>query len=119
MPEVDSSNGRDMPIESMYNLGLIDFQDALVGSPAYDFCSLIDDVRAPLDKLEKEIAISKYLIKSKALLNNNAHQPLHNFETQVSYFSIQRNLKILGIFCRLKYRDKKSNYTCRSNCQSR
>ena len=111
MPLKDTLNKKEMPNTSeAYKLGLIDFQDALVGSPAYDFCSLIEDVRAPLDKLEKEIMISKYLVKSKALLNNNAHQPLHNFETQVSYFSIQRNLKILGIFCRLKYRDKKSNY---------
>ena len=48
MPGVDSSNGRDMPISSMNELGLIDFQDALVGSPAYDFSSFIDDVRSPI-----------------------------------------------------------------------
>ena len=33
-----------------------------------------------------------------------------NFKAQISYFSIQRNLKILGIFSRLKYRDKKTKY---------
>ena len=111
MPLMGTLNKEKMPISSKaHKLGLIDFQDALVGSPAYDFCSLIEDVRAPLDKLEKEIAISKYLIKSKALLNNNANQTLYNFKTQVSYFSIQRNLKILGIFSRLKYRDEKSKY---------
>ena len=130
----------------MPNLGLIDFQDALVGSPAYDFCSLIEDVRAPLNEIEKKNAISKYVIKFKANLkrnmrklennkrtsaksnhkdiykkkfedvsilsevNSTVYQELSNFKTKISYFSIQRNLKILGIFCRLKYRDKKSNY---------
>ena len=152
MPEVDSSNGRDIPISSMNELGLIDFQDALVGSPAYDFSSFIDDVRAPIiiDKdrrkflqhrhssdLKTSLMLSKRkidgdkepsyvwrnikeierLYKEKIedinlvlKLNNTAYQALKNFNTQVDYFSIQRNLKILGIFCRLKYRDKKSNY---------
>lgn len=152
MPEMDSSNGRDVPISSMNELGLIDFQDALVGSPAYDCSSFIDDVRSPIiiEKDERTIFKGQHSVnlslnirlrekkikgdkepsivwrRKKELerlykekiedinvvlkLNNTAYQALKNFSRQVDYFSIQRNLKILGIFCRLKYRDKKSNY---------
>ena len=113
-----------------YTLGIIDFQDALIGSPAYDFCSLIEDVRAPMDQLQKESLISKYIFYTKNYLYEKkngekedcekklisaekikiAESTLMNFKAQISYFSIQRNLKILGIFSRLKYRDKKTKY---------
>jgi len=111
-----------------FNLGIIDFQDALVGSPAYDLSSLVEDVRAPISSRKKGKLINhfkaniKQLFKDKIFLTSNpesslnsklkdiTNNTLNEFETKVSYFSIQRNLKILGIFCRLKHRDKKSNY---------
>lgn len=107
-----------------YTLGIIDFQDALVGSPAYDLCSLVEDVRAPIDILDKESLVRQFVFHTENFLHDKkytirnissekiriAENTLMNFKEQVSYFSIQRNLKILGIFSRLKYRDKKTKY---------
>ena len=107
-----------------YTLGIIDFQDALIGSPAYDLCSLVEDVRAPIDILDKESLVRQFVFHTETFLHDKkytirnissekiriAENTLMNFKEQVSYFSIQRNLKILGIFSRLKYRDKKTKY---------
>lgn len=83
-------------------VGVIDFQDALVGSCAYDLISLLEDVRNPITNDLKN-QLKNYFIM---LTNCNASQ----LENEISFFSVQRNLKILGIFSRLKYRDNKDNY---------
>ena len=83
-------------------LGLIDSQDAIIGNPIYDVASLIDDVRIKIPQKTKEKLFNYYLKKTRF-----KKQDLKNdFDT----LSVQRNLKILGIFVRLHIRDKKSNY---------
>ena len=82
--------------------GIIDFQDAVIGSPLYDIVSLLEDVRRPLKgNLQKKLL--EFYIKA---MNINAQ----NTELEMRFFSIQRNLKILGIFQRLSIRDKKDSY---------
>ena len=88
--------------ENIKQVGIIDFQDALIGSPAYDIASLVEDVRRPIS-----IRLENKLKEYYALLTEINLQEL-DFDT--SFFSIQRNLKILGIFFKLKYRDKKESY---------
>ena len=86
-------------------LGIIDSQDAIIGNPLYDVSSLIDDVRIKLsNKLQKEI-LDFYHSKSK--LKKDQIQKLKN---DFDILSVQRNLKILGIFVRLYKRDNKDNY---------
>ncbi len=88
--------------KSLKQVGLIDFQDAVIGSPLYDLASLLEDVRRPLQRnLQKKLL--EFYIKA---ININAEDA----EKEMRFFSIQRNLKILGIFCRLSIRDKKDNY---------
>ena len=84
------------------SVGIIDFQDALYGSTSYDLISILEDVRRPISSELKEEMINYYIEE----VAENREQIF--LETE--FFSIQRNLKILGIFCRLNYRDNKNHY---------
>tara|TARA_B100001027_G_scaffold86016_1_gene58935 strand:+ start:1487 stop:2467 length:981 start_codon:yes stop_codon:yes gene_type:complete len=88
--------------EPLKQVGLIDFQDALLGSTFYDLASLLEDVRMPLNENEKE-ELLKYYIN---ITNENYEMVLR----EINFFSLQRNLKILGIFNRLLIRDGKARY---------
>ena len=85
-------------------ISLIDNQDALVGNKAYDLASLIDDVRLKTNnRLKKKIF--DYYIKTNKKIN------LIKFKQDFEILSVLRNLKIIGIFTRLAYRDDKKKYT--------
>ena len=84
-------------------VGVIDSQDALIGNPAYDLVSLIDDVRFKTPKLFKNKIFNLYFKKQKKY-------EIHKFKNDFQILSILRNLKIIGIFSRLAVRDKKKNY---------
>ncbi len=85
--------------------GLIDSQDALVGNPLYDVVSLIDDVRIKLSNNLQDQLLKFYYVNSKL-----KKEKFENLKNDYDILSIQRNLKILGIFVRLSKRDKKDNY---------
>ena len=86
-------------------LGVIDSQDALIGNPLYDVASLIDDVRIKLPPILQD-KLFNYYYKSSKLKKEN----IQNLKNDFDILSVQRNLKILGIFVRLHKRDGKSNY---------
>ncbi len=86
-------------------LGLIDSQDAIIGNPLYDVASLIDDVRIKLPANLQERLLNFYYYKSKL-----KKEEYKNLKNDFEILSVQRNLKILGIFVRLFKRDGKSNY---------
>ena len=86
-------------------MSLIDSQDAIIGNPLYDVASLIDDVRIKLPINLQENIFNYYISKSK--FSSKDHFYLKN---DFDILSVQRNLKILGIFVRLFKRDKKSYY---------
>ena len=87
-------------------IGVIDSQDALIGNPAYDLVSLIDDVRIKTStKLKKQI-YSYYLKKTSKIHRKNSEKFFQDF----NILSVQRSLKIIGIFSRLFKRDKKNRY---------
>ena len=83
-------------------VGILDFQDAVLGSSSYDLISIIEDVRRPISKDLKNILI-KYFI------DLTGYDP-NQLEKELAFYSVQRNLKILGIFSRLNLRDNKSKY---------
>ena len=85
--------------------GLIDSQDAIVGNPLYDVVSLIDDVRIKLPSNLQNQLLKFYYINSKL-----KKEKFENLKNDYDILSVQRNLKILGIFVRLLKRDKKDNY---------
>ncbi len=86
-------------------LSLIDSQDAIIGNPLYDVASLIDDVRIKLPKKLQDKLFDYYILKSKLKIKKNSY-----LKDDFDILSVQRNLKILGIFVRLYKRDNKPNY---------
>ena len=84
-------------------LGIIDSQDALFGSIAYDLASLIDDVRYKTSKNLKDKIFNEFIKKNKLL-------DTKKFKNDFEILSVLRNLKIIGIFTRLSKRDRKHKY---------
>ena len=87
-------------------IGLIDTQDALIGNPAYDLVSLIDDVRIRTSKKLKNQIYTYYLSRAEKKYRLNSKKLLDDF----NILSVQRSLKIIGIFSRLFKRDEKKQY---------
>ena len=81
--------------------GLIDFQDALVGHPAYDLVSLLQDARRDVSQSLEHDMLCRY--RAAAL-------PGEDFEADYARLGAQRNAKIVGIFTRLYKRDGKPRY---------
>ena len=92
-------------IPTKKKLGIIDTQDAILGNPMYDVASLIDDVRIKISLAEKN-KVFQYYLKESSLRNKQIDFLKNDFDI----LSVQRNLKILGIFYRLNKRDKKPQY---------
>lgn len=90
-------------------LGVIDFQDAVVGSYTYDLVSLVRDayVEWPESQVSSWIHDCWQLQKQAGLVTaDHADQ----FENDVNIMGVQRHLKVLGIFIRLFERDGKNRY---------
>jgi len=85
------------------DLGLLDFQDALAGHPAYDLVSLLQDARRDVAPALEEAMIDRY-----AEAANVADRA--TFRAHYEVLGAQRNTKILGIFTRLWKRDNKPHY---------
>ncbi len=86
-------------------ISLIDSQDALIGNALYDVVSLIDDVRIKLPSNLQNELLKFYHSNSKL-----KKEKIENLKNDFDILSVQRNLKILGIFVRLHKRDNKSSY---------
>ncbi len=84
-------------------IALIDNQDALIGNKAYDLASLIDDVRLKTSNQLKEKVFNFYIKTNKKV-------EISKFKKDFEILSILRNLKIIGIFMRLAFRDDKKKY---------
>ena len=83
-------------------LGLLDYQDALAGHPAYDLVSLLQDVRRVVSPELETAMLDRYL----AARDIDAAA----FRTAYDILGAQRNIKILGVFTRLYVRDGKASY---------
>lgn len=82
--------------------GLIDFQDAVAGSPAYDLISLLEDARRDVPGEIAGAMTARYLKETRA-----EKEP---FLRSAAILAAQRNAKIVGIFARLARRDRKPRY---------
>ena len=87
-------------------IGVIDSQDAIIGNPTYDLVSLIDDVRIKTSQKLKNQIYMYYLKKAPRIYKAKPEKFLEDF----NILSVQRSLKIIGIFSRLFKRDKKNKY---------
>ena len=88
-------------------VGLIDFQDAVAGSQAYDLISLIEDARRDVSPAMAEAATTHYLA---ALKRQGTPVDETEFRHAMAVMAAQRNAKIVGIFARLYKRDGRARY---------
>lgn len=97
-----SANAPDQP-------GIIDFQDALAGPITYDLASILLDARTTWDEPQQlDWGIRYWEAARKAGLPVNTD--IAEFHADWEWMSLQRNLRILGVFARLHHRDGKSGY---------
>ncbi len=93
--------------EGLARVGLIDFQDAVLGHPAYDVASLLQDARVTVPaELELKL-LGLYARERKA---GDPAFDTTAFARAYAIMGAQRNTKILGIFARLDKRDGKPQY---------
>lgn len=90
-------------------LGVIDFQDAVIGAHSYDLVSLLRDAYVEWSEAQVTQWIHDFwqLQKQAGLATADSAEQL---ESQVNIMGVQRHLKVLGIFIRLYERDGKSRY---------
>ncbi len=88
-------------------IGLIDFQDAMIGPTAYDVASLVQDARVTVEPALAGDLVERYVAARRAA---SADFDVEDFERALAVMSAQRATKILGIFVRLKLRDGKPGY---------
>ncbi|MEQ8666892.1 MAG: phosphotransferase [Rhodospirillales bacterium] len=89
--------------EGLSSCGLLDFQDAVIGHPAYDLMSLLEDARRDIDDDLRDHLRQRY-----AAARPEAASP--DFEQWFTVLAAQRHAKVIGIFTRLKVRDGKPVY---------
>ena len=88
-------------------VGLIDFQDCVLGPPAYDLVSLLQDARVTVpDPLEMRL-LGAY---AQARRTADSGFDMARFSVAYAIMGVQRASKILGIFARLDKRDGKPQY---------
>jgi tRNA threonylcarbamoyl adenosine modification protein YjeE len=88
-------------------VGIIDFQDAVLGLPAYDVASLAQDARLDISETIEIALLSRYVQGRRA---RAADFDAAGFAATYAIMSAQRNTRLLGVFSRLNRRDGKSQY---------
>ena len=99
-------HSRNLMMTKHANPGVIDFQDAVNGAITYDLVSLLKDcyIAWPRQRIIKWL--NHFRISNP--LSNQIDE--NTFIRWFDFMGLQRHLKVLGIFCRLNYRDNKPNY---------
>jgi N-acetylmuramate 1-kinase len=88
-------------------VGLLDYQDAVWGHPAYDLMSLLQDARRDVPQ---EVEAEMYTYYWQALAHTDVEYDREDFDLAYAILGAQRATKILGIFARLAERDHKPAY---------
>jgi aminoglycoside/choline kinase family phosphotransferase len=88
-------------------VGIIDFQDTVLGPPAYDLASLLQDARLDVPEPLELALLTRYIKARRA--SDDSFDPA-DFAEIYAIMSAQRNTKLLGIFARLNRRDGKPQY---------
>jgi hypothetical protein len=102
-------HSRNLMLLANGKLGVIDFQDALMGAITYDLVSLLRDayVEWPNEQVVAWVEDFRQLLIAQGRLTNIKQQ---QFLTWFDWMGAQRHLKVLGIFARLSIRDDKHGY---------
>ena len=89
--------------KDVQNVGLLDYQDAVASSPAYDLMSLIEDARRDMEPALEAHLLTRYRAGRPAI-DDDA------FRAAYVVLAAQRHCKVIGIFTRLYVRDGKAQY---------
>jgi N-acetylmuramate 1-kinase len=92
------------------NPGILDFQDAVRGPISYDVASLLRDAFISWEE-EQEIDWAVRYWQQARQAGLPVPDDFGDFWRQLEWMGLQRHLKVLGIFCRLKHRDGKPKYS--------
>ena len=101
-------HSRNLMITEESNPGIIDFQGAVLGPITYDLASLLRDcyIAWPIEQVDTWVErYRQRLLKAGAVDVDGAH-----FRRWFDLIGLQRHIKVLGLFCRLNYRDGKAGY---------
>lgn len=93
--------------EGTARVGVIDFQDAVMGPDAYDVVSLAQDARLDVPEEIEQALVARYVAARQAA------DDVFDAETFAAHYAIlsaQRNTRLLGTFARLNRRDGKPHY---------
>jgi tRNA threonylcarbamoyl adenosine modification protein YjeE len=93
--------------QDIRKVGIIDFQDAVLGHPAYDLVSLLQDARVDVPEQLELALLTRYI---KARREADASFDAAAFAEHYAIMSAQRNTRLLGTFARLNRRDGKPHY---------
>jgi aminoglycoside/choline kinase family phosphotransferase len=94
---LESGNGKD-------RVGVIDYQDAVIGSPAYDVMSLLEDDRRTLSLDIREKALNRYFDQMEGRYDRDV------FERHIAFWSAQRHAKNIGNFVRITVQRHEDRY---------
>jgi aminoglycoside/choline kinase family phosphotransferase len=90
------------------NPGILDFQDAVRGPITYDLVSLLRDCYIEWPEARVQAWAEDY--RRKLVAAGLTHVDEATFRRGFDLMGLQRHIKVLGIFCRLWYRDGKAGY---------
>src|SRR6516164_5205646 len=93
--------------QGLQRVGLLDFQDAVIGPPAYDVASLLQDARVDMPQ-ELEMRLAALYLRSRA--ESEPEFDSKSFAAAYAATGAQRATKILGLFARLDKREGKPQY---------
>lgn len=102
-PNLLALDGRQPP----QDVGIIDFQDAMIGPEAYDLVSLLQDARVDVPENVERSLLDRYVSEAT---RRESDFDADKFRFDYAALGAQRNSKILGIFTRLAVRDGKRQY---------
>lgn len=107
---MDADDAADQSGVIQYNPGILDFQDAVLGPICYDLVSLLRDcyIQWPASRVEGWVSDYYICLLERRLLP--AGTSLAEFRRWFDWMGVQRHLKAIGIFARLKIRDDKPGY---------
>src|SRR5690606_1514978 len=88
-------------------VGLIDFQDALIGSRAYDVVSFLQDARRDVPVAREEAMLARYVSHARADLAGFDEE---EFRAAYAVLGAERALRLIGLWPRLLKRDGKPQY---------
>jgi aminoglycoside/choline kinase family phosphotransferase len=90
--------------------GIIDFQGAMIGPVAYDLASLLRDCYIAWDAERVQGWVESYRERLRHAHLVDSHVDAARFRRWFDLAGLQRHIKVLGLFCRLNYRDGKAHY---------